>query len=79
MGHGLTTIDYPRAHLFFHPADLAAAKGEVDIYSRLERYEGIIAELSARIPEIPLTGAEKGRFAARARWTRARQGRKELE
>jgi AcrR family transcriptional regulator len=52
-GRGLTTADYLRAHLFFYLAILAAASGEVDIYSRLERYEDIIAELSARMPEIP--------------------------
>jgi hypothetical protein len=42
-----------RLHLWLWLAVLAALNGEVDIDSRMARYEGLIAEVTARAPETP--------------------------
>ena len=54
-GRGLGTADFLRAHLFVHLALLAAVSGEIDIYGRLARYEDLIQEISARMPDVPAT------------------------
>ncbi|OFW57705.1 MAG: hypothetical protein A2133_08700 [Actinobacteria bacterium RBG_16_64_13] len=45
--------DLLKAHLFVFFALLAAVSGEVDIYSRVARYEGLIEELTAGKPDLP--------------------------
>ncbi|MFH0917491.1 MAG: MerR family transcriptional regulator [bacterium] len=45
--------DTLRTHLWLWLAALAALSGEVDIDSRIARYEGLIQEVAAREPETP--------------------------
>lgn len=47
------SADLLRAHLFVFLAMLAAVSGEVDIYSRVAKYEDLIQELTADNPVLP--------------------------
>jgi len=53
LDDSFTTADVLRAHLFLYLAVLAAVSGEVDIYSRLARYEDLIQELASRTADLP--------------------------
>jgi DNA-binding transcriptional MerR regulator len=48
-----TKVDTIRVHLWLWLAVMAALGGEVDIDSRIARYEGLIQEVAARKPETP--------------------------
>jgi AcrR family transcriptional regulator len=47
------SADLLRAHLFLFMAMMAAVGGEVDIYSRVAKYEDLIQELTADNPVLP--------------------------
>jgi DNA-binding transcriptional MerR regulator len=55
-GDDVSVADFLRAHLFIFLAILAAVSGEIDIYGRLARYEGIIQEVTAHGPGGPSAG-----------------------
>jgi DNA-binding transcriptional MerR regulator len=48
-----TRADLLRAHLWLFLAAQAARSGEIDIDSRLAKYEGLIAELAGQMPPLP--------------------------
>lgn len=45
--------DLLRAHLFIFLAVIAAVSGEVDVLSRVTRYESLVDELTAALPNLP--------------------------
>ena len=55
-----TRADLLRTHLWLYLAIWAAMSGEVDIDSRMARYEDLIQSLAARAPDSPMVPEEHG-------------------